>query len=792
MKELILIVVLSLAQLGCALGQTVDCFDQQEVCECPKKQKVCQFKLEIEELQTFTTYQIKDNDLLTRGTPGDTYFMNASGYFPAVPDLYVPERGPCYLNSSFNPILYDKDFTNQGCSIPMTVDGVSYRMFIAVNGRIPGPTLIVDEDSLVKVQVVNRLTSEAVTIHWHGMHQRGTPWMDGVGFISQAPIVAGASFDYIFKANPAGTHWYHSHVGAQRTDGLFGALIVREKDNFFRDVVTPLIRTAPEEQYQTIYDVPEMHTLTLLDWQREASLDLFVKIHSTLGFYPDNAIGVIPSMRSTLYNPRTTGPDGIEVGPVPYWSGLINGRGRYNFTDVTSNLAPLSVFPVTRDSANRFRLIGAQSLFAYSFSIDGHQLRVIATDGHFVQPKVVDYIIVHSGERYDFIVDTFDQQERMFWMRAETLEVLSPTDRQHTARAVLNYASSQDDVDWRSGYSQITSAPRACTETYPCTVLNCPFGRFPTSENKLCLSITNLTSLFEQPQEELPKFVDTTDCADCLRFFNFGFEGESTTSAINGWNFQLPVTPYQTNCGQHENDVKSNDTCSSKPPLRSDSPLEDRRCINVVGIVQNEIFDVSKEPKTVVMVFSAVGLGDLRDFAHPIHLHGHSFHVLQVGYGEYDEMGRLNTSSQDVTCMNDEACRNPSWAAGTRLSDYIQGAMGVDGRINDRLVRKDTVMVPAGGYVVVAFRADNPGYWFLHCHIEVHQLEGMGVLIEEYPYRQHKREPAGINTHGNFRWSISEYTAFVDKGATCGASTVTGASSSIFVFVWLTLFSIMT
>ena len=44
---------------------------------------------------------------------------------------------------------------------------------------------------------------------------------------------------------------------------------------------------------------------------------------------------------------------------------------------------------------------------------------------------------------------------------------------------------------------------------------------------------------------------------------------------------------------------------------------------------------------------------------------------------------------------------------------------------------KDTVMVPYGGYVVVYFKADNPGYWFLHCHIEVHQLEGMGVVIRE-------------------------------------------------------------
>ena len=73
------------------------------------------------------------------------------------------------------------------------------------------------------------------------------------------------------------------------------------------------------------------------------------------------------------------------------------------------------------------------------------------------------------------------------------------------------------------------------------------------------------------------------------------------------------------------------------------------------------------------------------------------------------------------------------------------------------------MIVPAGGYVVVAFPADNPGYWFLYCHIEVHQLEGMGVLIEEYPSVQHKAPPEGINIIGNFRWEINDYEAFVKE-----------------------------
>ena len=82
--------------------------------------------------------------------------------------------------------------------IQMMVDGRTYRMYIAINGRIPGPTLIVTKDQELYVNVSNQLTSEGVKVHWHGMHQKGRPWMDGVGFVSQAPITPGATFQYRF------------------------------------------------------------------------------------------------------------------------------------------------------------------------------------------------------------------------------------------------------------------------------------------------------------------------------------------------------------------------------------------------------------------------------------------------------------------------------------------------------------------------------------------------------------------------------------------------------------------
>ncbi len=384
-----IIVLFALTQLQNVQSAKVTCRQQQEVCMCDKNETECEFNLTVEELQTFTSYEIVDDIELTKGIAGSTYFANSSdGYIPTIPPdmtdmpIFGPNR-PCSLR---DPIINLKDFPDN-CSIPMTVDGKTFRLFVAVNGRIPGPTLIVDKDAIVRVRVQNKLTSEGVTIHWHGMHQKGTPWMDGVGFISQAPITPGAYFDYVFKATPAGTHWYHSHVGAQRTDGLFGALVVRETTNQLDDVRAALLMTG-SNSYGEIIDLPGNHTLTLLDWQREASLDLFIRINPALCFYyrGDNAdskpIGDVPTRTdatkkradgtfSRFYTP-TLGPDSTEVGPIPYWSGLINGRGIHNES------TPLSVFQVSANRAYRFRIIGAQSVYAYSFSIDGHKLRVIA------------------------------------------------------------------------------------------------------------------------------------------------------------------------------------------------------------------------------------------------------------------------------------------------------------------------------------------------------------------------------------------------------------------------------
>ncbi|KAK3579368.1 hypothetical protein CHS0354_029669 [Potamilus streckersoni] len=60
---------------------------------------------------------------------------------------------------------------------------------------------------------------------------------------------------------------------------------------------------------------------------------------------------------------------------------------------------------------------------------------------------------------------------------------------------------------------------------------------------------------------------------------------------------------------------------------------------------------------------------------------------------------------------------------------WLQG--NLPGLKFERPPLKDTLIVPSGGYAVVRFRADNLGLWLMHCHMEVHHIEGMRLLLNE-------------------------------------------------------------
>uniref|UniRef100_A0A8W8HTY5 L-ascorbate oxidase n=1 Tax=Magallana gigas TaxID=29159 RepID=A0A8W8HTY5_MAGGI len=146
------------------------------------------------------------------------------------PSLVRPKHGRLYLynDTSFSFPLSDKEMSEV-----LTADGYGSRLVIAVNGKFPGPTIKEYEDQTMIIHVRNLMHTDSTTIHWHGMHQKGTPRSDGVAFISQNPILPGLTFTYRFSAQPHGSSFYHAHIGDQRSMGLYGGLIIYPKYKFF-------------------------------------------------------------------------------------------------------------------------------------------------------------------------------------------------------------------------------------------------------------------------------------------------------------------------------------------------------------------------------------------------------------------------------------------------------------------------------------------------------------------------------------------------------------------------------
>ena len=68
---------------------------------------------------------------------------------------------------------------------------------------------------------------------------------------------------------------------------------------------------------------------------------------------------------------------------------------------------------------------------------------------------------------------------------------------------------------------------------------------------------------------------------------------------------------------------------------------------------------------------------------------------------------------------------------------HIHGAffqvVSLNGRDPERETWKDTIVVPAGEYVDVAFIMKYPGQWMFHCHVIDHEDAGMMTMVEASP-----------------------------------------------------------
>ncbi|XP_062608275.1 uncharacterized protein LOC134270113 [Saccostrea cucullata] len=596
--------------------------------------------------------------------------------------------------------LYDYRVTNiaQAEPVPLseivTADGwESKRLIVVANRTLPGPDIIVYEGQTVIIRVTNHLHSDSITIHWHGLPQEGTPYMDGVPFVSQCPIEAGQTFTYKFKAHPAGTFWYHSHSGAQRIEGLLGAFVIRKKEP------NPL---------------PE-HILQIMEWNHDWDANKGYQLMT---------YGIIENR--TKYTPSQS-LDGSFFSLFKADAGLINGRGRY-YSDLDKtihNEAPLEVFSVTQGSTYRFRVIGVGALFPFRVSVDDHVITIIESDGYPVQPKTVESFVINPGERFDFILEA-NQTIDNYWIRGKTLERIPRTT---VAEAILRYDGAPVE--------EPKTNRKLCTAGDKCFVLNCPFTYFPQNEHTECIRFDTLRST--ATDDPAPPFVEGKFKE---YFLNYAFPGtDRFPGSVNGRSL---VAPTVSGISQ---------------------PKEITRSCDEAGCGEQKLCSCSysldlDHGDTIQMVLLNMGVG--RGWAHPVHMHGHSFYVLKMGYPDYNQTtGQFIADNADINCRggvpaNKSFCNEATWSDQSWLNGNVPGLE------LQNPPRKDTIIVPSGGYVVVRIKADNPGLWIMHCHIELHSSDGMAMLLNE-SFPNLPKTPSNFPTCGNFEVDASEIVAIPEE-----------------------------
>lgn len=466
---------------------------------------------------------------------------------------------------------------------------------LLINGQFPGPLIEANWGDTIQVTVTNKISGpeEGVALHWHGILQKTSQWEDGVPGISQCPIPPNSTFTYSFLADLYGTTWYHSHYTAQYAGGLIGPLIIHGPE------------TVP-------YDI-DVGPIVITDWYHE---DYTVLVEQVM-------------------TPGAPPPSSINA--------LINGYNNFNCSSVTDGTpckdnAGLASFEFTPGKVHRLRLINAGAEGMQKFSIDGHNMTVIANDFVPIIPYETQVVTLGIGQRSDVLVTGLTNASSAGYLMRSDIACSVTSDTNDPTVAAIVY------------YTKNVPAKEPKTAAWPAVAAS-----LTQCENDPLESTVPWFPITPDPNPATTQVIDidfhTNETGFSLWYMN------NSTFRVNYNAPILLLSHAGNNTFEPEWNVYNFGSNSS------------------IRIVIN-----NNNPEA--------------DFAvHPMHLHGHNFHVLDMGQGSWDG-----------TIVN---AANPQ--------------------------RRDVQLLPAGGYIVLQIEADNPGAWPLHCHIAWHVSAGLYVTVLERP-----------------------------------------------------------
>lgn len=304
------------------------------------------------------------------------------------------------------------------------------------------------------------------------------------------------------------------------------------------------------------------------------------------------------------------------------------------------------------------------------YILQGHNLTVVEADGHYVEPFVIQNLYIYSGETYSVLVKADKDPNRNYWINTKTVSRNSTTPTPN-GLAIFNYYPNH---------------PKRNPTTVPPPG---PHWNDVASRVAQSVAVKAHRNYIHAPPEKSDRVIVMLNTQNRIN--------GNVRWSVNNVSFTLPHTPYLVSL-IHQQLLHTFE--QSPPPDNYEKKDSERYDIynvakNVNATYSNSIYRLQFNTTIDIVLQNANTMTPNNSETHPWHLHGHDFWVL--GYGD----GKFNVSS-DPAKYN---LVNP--------------------------IMKNTVAVHPYGWTALRFRADNPGVWLFHCHIESHFFMGMGVVFEE-------------------------------------------------------------
>ena len=246
---------------------------------------------------------------------------------------------------------------------------------VAVNGTIPGPLVRLREGQQARLHVTNTLAEDS-SIHWHGLL---VPFQfDGVPGVSFPGIRPGERFTYDFPIRQSGTYWWHSHSGLQEQAGHYGPIIVESAE--------------PDPRYDRDYVV------LLSEFTPLHPHDIMRKLKVGEHYFQRDMLtaseGTMPGAMRRMWGKMRMNPRDISDVTGSTYTFLINGHGPQD--DLQFAFVP--------GEHVRLRVINGSAMTFFNLRIPGVPMTVIQADGQDVDEVEVDEFQIGVAETYDVIV----------------------------------------------------------------------------------------------------------------------------------------------------------------------------------------------------------------------------------------------------------------------------------------------------------------------------------------------------------------------------------------------------